>query len=166
MSQSTCLECQWGWMDLWNSRQTCCTNSVGRAAEAGAWAEWFKNVAWLFWGFFKSHAVYCEDTEQILALCSFNKHIVVIQVWFTFLPYTHFCPLKLIFITCCDSVFSFSFSLAGRLFAADCVWQEQACVKVSITFELCVCEMRSRWLPRLPKADSLPQHHGLDSHTP
>lgn len=28
------------------------------------------------------------------------------------------------------------------------------------------CEMRSRWLPRPPKADSLPQHHGLESHTP
>lgn len=72
---------------------------------------------------------------------------------------------SLIFITCCDSgLSSHSFFCRASIAEGLCVTGTDLCR--SRHHLLPVCEMGSRWLPRPPRADSLPQHHGLESHTP
>lgn len=182
MSFRSSSDCCWipeGEMGPWNSRQTrfMLNNGSSRCWCGGrSWclSRTVENVAWLLCDFFKT-MLFIVETEQILALCSFNKPPGEPPATFSLSDHRPVVVLpKLISITCCDSGFSPTpppsttrlFSFPGRLLAAGPRAARTGLCRSRRRFPNRACEMRSRWLPRPPKADSLPQHHGLESHTP
>lgn len=177
MSFRSSSDCCWipeGNMGRWNSSQTrfMLNNSSSRCWCGGrSWclSRMIQNVAWLLCDFFKTmlfivetkskswlHAVSISPRGEPPATFSLSDHRPVVV-----LP-------KLIFTTCCDSGFPpspiFFFPRASASSRTTC--GTDGLVQESAALPNRACEMRSRWLPRPPKADSLPQHHGLESHTP